>query len=66
MDTAVARAAQAAANVQMAQNVGHFPNSRGVDLKRVSCHCSRSILFFVTNNYYSGCYLTKGYGNDAA
>jgi myosin heavy subunit len=35
-DTAVARAAQAAVNVQLAQNAGHFPNPRGVDLERVS------------------------------
>jgi hypothetical protein len=34
--TAVARAAQAAIHVQMLQNLGHFPNMRGVDLKRVS------------------------------
>jgi hypothetical protein len=64
-DTAVARAAQAATNVQMAQNGGHFPNPRGVDLKWVSCCCSRSLLFFVTNNYYCGHYLIKGYGNNA-
>jgi hypothetical protein len=39
-DTAVARAAQAAVNVQeLVQITGHFPNPRGVDLKRVSCHC---------------------------
>jgi hypothetical protein len=38
--TAVARAAQAAMNVQMASNDGHFPNPRGgVDLQRVSCVC---------------------------
>jgi hypothetical protein len=35
-DTAVARAAQAAIQVQMNQNSGHFPNPRGVDLGRVS------------------------------
>jgi hypothetical protein len=35
-DTAVARAAQAAIQVQMSQNSGHFPNPRGVDLERVS------------------------------
>jgi hypothetical protein len=35
-DTAVARAAQAAIQVQMNQNAGHFPNLRGVDLERVS------------------------------
>jgi hypothetical protein len=34
--TAVARAAQAAMNVQMASNDGSFPNPRGVDLQRVS------------------------------
>jgi hypothetical protein len=50
VDTAVARAAQAAANVQMAQNAGHFPNPRGVDLERVSFCCCwpRMILFLLT------------------
>jgi hypothetical protein len=36
IDTAVARAAQAAIQVQMNQNAGHFPKTRGVDLERVS------------------------------
>jgi hypothetical protein len=36
VDTACARAAQAAATVQQSQNAGHFPNPRGVDLERVS------------------------------
>jgi hypothetical protein len=56
--TAVARAAQAAVNVQLAQNVGHFPNTRVVDLKWVSYRCSRLRLLFVTHNYYCGRYLT--------
>jgi hypothetical protein len=65
-NTAVARAAQAAVNVQLAQNVGHFPNPRGVYLKRVSYRCSRLILLFVTHNYYCGRYLTTiAYGNNA-
>jgi hypothetical protein len=45
VDTAVARAAQAAMNVQMASNDGSFPNPRGVDLQRVSFFvCSSSLL----------------------
>jgi hypothetical protein len=35
-DTAVARAAQAAIQIQMTQNAGHFLKPRGVDLERVS------------------------------
>ena len=52
-DTAVARAAQAAIQVQMSQNSGHFPNPRGVDLERVSpfanlCHLLVLILQLTT------------------
>jgi hypothetical protein len=36
VNTACARAAQAAVTSQLAQNDGHFPNPRGVDLERVS------------------------------
>jgi hypothetical protein len=66
-NTAVARAAQAAANIQMAQNVGHFPNPRGVDLIRRVSFCSLFKIFthfFVTNKDYCR-YLTSGYGRDA-
>jgi hypothetical protein len=65
-DTAVARAAQAAVNVQLAQNAGHFPNPRGVDLERVSYRCSRLMLLFVTHHFFFSRYLTTiGYGSDA-
>ena len=65
-ETAVARSAQAAVNVQLAQNAGHFPNPRGVDLERVSFWWLFALItkFFVTNT--SLChYLTKGHGRDA-
>jgi hypothetical protein len=44
--TAVARATQAAATSQMAQNDGHFPNPRGVDLERVSYFCRSIFLLY--------------------
>ena len=49
-NTAVARAAQAAVNVQLAQNAGHIPNPRGVNLKWMSFCSLFTIItpFFVT------------------
>jgi hypothetical protein len=65
-NTAFAQAAQAAVNVLLAQNAGHFPNPRGVDLKRVSFCLLFTIIipFFVTNMSFCH-YLTKGHGQDA-
>jgi hypothetical protein len=62
VNTACARAAQAAATVQQSQNAGHFPNPRGVDLERVS--------FLVCDRLFSSMLLTlllllPGHGPDA-
>ncbi len=65
-NTAVAWAAQAAVNVQLAQNGGHFPNPRGVHLERVS-FCllfTNDITPFFSNMSFCH-YLTKGHGQDA-
>jgi hypothetical protein len=65
-NTAVAWAAQAAVNVQLAQNAGHFPNPKGVDLEWVSFCLLFTLITtkFVTNMSFCH-YWTKGHGRDA-
>jgi hypothetical protein len=65
-NTAVAQAAQAAVNVQLAHNASHFPNPREVDLERVSFCLLFTVITtkFVTNMSFCH-YWTKGHGRDA-